>query len=275
MSNTEEIALADFPADHDRVAQHVPSSRDDADARVGRTHRATEAQLAVPYLSQLSVYLHHRRPDDAKPSDLKDSLKPSCKEDASEAPIYVGRLTLAPLYLPLIFAKIQFEKADPRDPVSYSTRRKWVITGCAIFFTGLACSCCQRPISEASLTCLSSGQCGHLQPGFPGNDQRPEMHGVPGDCGAVHVYPRIWRRSLGDGVVQRRVRAPPSVHSVKHDIRPDEPHGCVVSDRFPGLFWQSYLCSPPYNTLAGHRTSRRFKSHVSSPAPLARRAPRW
>ncbi|EKM52164.1 uncharacterized protein PHACADRAFT_151169 [Phanerochaete carnosa HHB-10118-sp] len=41
-------------------------------------------------------------------------------------------------HVPHGVVQVEFEQDDPRDPKNFTTRRKWTIAGCAIFFTALA-----------------------------------------------------------------------------------------------------------------------------------------
>ncbi|THG98765.1 hypothetical protein EW026_g3482 [Hermanssonia centrifuga] len=110
MSHSEEATLAD-PREHLRI---VPASADSAsdsvDPRITPRERADEEQLDEPYLHQLSDYVHHR-----------EHTKESEKTTSDDGPLYV-----------------EFEKGDPRNPLNYTTKRKWVITMCAIAFTALS-----------------------------------------------------------------------------------------------------------------------------------------
>ncbi|EKM50095.1 uncharacterized protein PHACADRAFT_264625 [Phanerochaete carnosa HHB-10118-sp] len=113
-SPSGEVTLAETDADHVRVVSEDAVS-DRIDPRISPAERASEDDLDSPYLRQLSDYVHHR--DHTAVADVEHG-KPKKENDS-------------PLY-------VEFEKGDPRDPMNFTKRRKWMIAGCAILFTALS-----------------------------------------------------------------------------------------------------------------------------------------
>ncbi|KAI0343343.1 MFS general substrate transporter [Trametopsis cervina] len=115
MSKSEEATLNEAsPLEEYHITEEGLVSSDPADPRVTEKTRATVHELDSPYARQLSDYIHPKERD----STSKDIEAGSVKD---EGPRY-----------------IDFEKDDPRNPLNFTTKRKWAIAMCAIFFTGLS-----------------------------------------------------------------------------------------------------------------------------------------
>lgn len=110
---TGDATLAE-PDEHVRIVR-ADSVSSRIDPRIAPADRANEDELDTPYLRQLSDYVHHRE------HTAVDDVERGKSDPESDGPLYV-----------------EFEKGDPRDPVNFTHRRKWMITGCAVFFTALA-----------------------------------------------------------------------------------------------------------------------------------------
>ncbi|KAI0687388.1 major facilitator superfamily domain-containing protein [Cytidiella melzeri] len=146
MSNSEEATLNEESTLHQyHLKEEGLSPSDPADPRVEEENsRATAAELDSSYAHHLSGCFHHTAEKPPRDDDLErgSSIPEATKENA---PIY-----------------IDFEQDDPRNPMCFSTKRKWTITMCAIFFTGLSgmwftlwlCLCeayqCSSPAANAS-----------------------------------------------------------------------------------------------------------------------------
>ncbi|KAJ3477006.1 hypothetical protein NLI96_g10762 [Meripilus lineatus] len=106
MARDEEATLSDPNEDH-VVIRSLGELEDRIDPRIRPSDRPSSLELDEGYVEQLNDYIHH-----------KDHHTPIEKEQE-------------PLY-------IEFEKGDPRNPINFSYRRKWVITTTACFFTALS-----------------------------------------------------------------------------------------------------------------------------------------
>lgn len=131
MSKSEEATLNEAsPLEEYHITEEGLVSSDPADPRVTEKTRATVHELDSPYARQLSDYIHPKERD----STSKDIEAGS---DKDEGPIYVRFFPLAGVCFSQDF-QIDFEKDDPRNPLNFTTKRKWAIAMCAIFFTGLS-----------------------------------------------------------------------------------------------------------------------------------------
>ncbi|GJE93234.1 MFS general substrate transporter [Phanerochaete sordida] len=110
---TGDATLAESDGEHVRVVRS-DSVSERIDPRITPAALASPAELDEPYLRQLSDYVHHREPG-------AGDVEHGKREPDGDGPLYV-----------------EFEKGDPRDPVNFTARRKWLIAGCAIFFTAIS-----------------------------------------------------------------------------------------------------------------------------------------
>ena len=147
MSKSEEVTLNGSPKlDRYHLAEEGAVSSDPADPRITENTRATLHELDNSYGHQLSDYIHHHHhhtEEKTSDADLAKQVSTATEDEVLEkqdGPIYVRFpktyfFQLAPNSRPY---QIDFEKGDPRDPLNFSTTRKWVISMCAIFFTGIS-----------------------------------------------------------------------------------------------------------------------------------------
>ncbi|KAK7687738.1 hypothetical protein QCA50_008956 [Cerrena zonata] len=108
MSEVDDSTLTDRN-DHLAV-RSLEDVSEPIDPRITPDHRPTSEVLDEGYIHQFNEYVHHE----------KHAHELSQKPDEGE-----------PLY-------VEFEKGDPRDPINFTQKRKWLITLTACIFTALS-----------------------------------------------------------------------------------------------------------------------------------------
>ncbi|CAL1715271.1 unnamed protein product [Somion occarium] len=108
MSSGDESTLTDH-SDHLAI-RSLEDVSEPVDPRITPIHRPTNDVLDESYVHQLSEYVHHEK-----------HAHEFIEKPNEEEPLY-----------------IEFEKGDPRNPINFTSRRKWIITLTACFFTALS-----------------------------------------------------------------------------------------------------------------------------------------